>query len=236
MTPVKSKIDTLQWSKRSWSTLDFDAGTALTPQEVKNLESIVVRNPQTSDARILLAGYYQRSAFKQRPNANATKYITHLTWLIDNEPANPNLQSGYLNRRSPFYNKVRQSWQKAVRANPSTVQVLANAAMFYQSSALAPALRLWRQIIAMQPNNAEHYRHISFLYFLHAGDVNKPYHKQCAKLCATYLQKAMQIYNQQPIDPSLRPHLQREIAEVVELAKAFGFTAKLDLPREEANV
>lgn len=236
MTPVNSKINTLQWSQRSWNTLDFDAGTALTPQEVKNLESIVDRNPQTSDARILLAGYYQRSAFKQRPNENATKYITHLTWLIDNEPANPNLQSGFLDRRSPFYNKIRQSWQKAVRANPSTVQVLVNAAMFYLPSAFAPALRLWRQIIAMEPNNAEHYRQISFLYFLHAADVNKPYHKLCAKLCATYLQKALQIYNQQPIDPSLRPHLQREIAEVVKLATAFGFTAKLPPPREDANV
>lgn len=130
----KSKKHIPEWSQRWWHTLDYNAGSGLDRAEVINLKKILTADPNHGIARLLLAGYYQRALYEKPLRVrDASEYIDHLLWLIDNDFANPDLQFATTPSDTIWFEQVKVHWQKAVRNNPDDVQVLVSAAHFFSS-------------------------------------------------------------------------------------------------------
>lgn len=219
----KRKACIPEWSRRSWQTLDYAAGAGLERSEVKNLERILDGNPDSYLARLLLAGYYQRSVWEQPRNAlNSEKYIGHLLWLIDNEPATIDLQYVTISSGTPWFDLVSRRWRKALRSNPENLQVLVNAAHFFKMSSLRKAESLWKRILLLEPSNGDYYRQLSSLYRLHATNPKLLLDKRCAKKATANFAKALEIYAENPKDAPPLKCLRQEMVDLQSLCVKFG--------------
>jgi tetratricopeptide (TPR) repeat protein len=219
----KPKAFIPEWSRRSWHTLDYEAGAGLERSEVKNLEKILDGNPDNRLARLLLAGYYQRSVWEKPRNArNAEKYIDHLFWLIDNEPACIDLRYVTIDSGTPWLDRVARRWQKALRANPENLQVLVNAAHFFRLSSLRKAESLWKRILSLESGNGDYYQQLSALYRLHASDPKLLSDRRYAKKAVVNFARALEIYAENPKSAPSAKCLRQELSELHSLCLKFG--------------
>lgn len=167
----KSKERIGEWSKRSWQTLDFSAGRALERSEARKLEQMLAEDPADVTARVLLLGYYERDARSVRNKAYKT-YLNHLLWLIEHHPWHDQHEhagifaealslGGVLEADTSKINDlVRQdlaaiegSWRQAINQYPDNVQVLGNAAHFFEILSRETAVELRTKIKLLEPDN-----------------------------------------------------------------------------------
>ena len=165
------------WTTRAWAALDYYVGTALSPKEVKSLESHVSENPDDLTCRVVLLGAYREDA-RDPKHKNYGKAFEHLLWLIYHHPGHDEheeigdfwngcsmLWQLALDEESPRkkvpwralqkdYAVIDSHWRDALKNHPGDLSVLKNAAAFFRYSAPAIADELYKEIEIQEPNSA----------------------------------------------------------------------------------
>src|SRR5271156_5274389 len=167
------------WTKRHWAELSYDAGAALDRQEAQALEKFIEDNHNDCVSRIVMLGYYDRARHRgPKKEQNATKFLKHLIWIIDNAPGHPDLEQVLMVPGEAGCQKASSHWRKAVRENPDDVAILANAARFFCLISFSACETLWKKVIEIEPGNEEWHRLFSHAYLMHpdlsAGGASLP--------------------------------------------------------------
>jgi len=226
-----------EWSRRFWHTLDLAAGSALDRGEVKSLERILQEDPDDRIAHLLLAGYYRHVGYTKRVKAHdLSEYVTHVGWFIENEPDHPDLAELNGIPETECYKKLRSLWYKALRMHPKNLQVLVNAAHFFLLS-IKTRERLWKRVVALEPNNADWHRQLSSCCRFQANNPKQPEDREYAKKAIQHLKKALELNEKNPDGVYFfRVYLAYDLQELLSVATRFKMSEEAMFLREfEAN-
>jgi hypothetical protein len=151
---------------RSYATQTQWLVVPLAPAEVARLERQLESDPEDIAARIRLLYAYVASP-------NNARRATHLLWLIEHHPQNPELATPVFLHREPgplqdvaAYDKAAELWERQAARYPEDRQVILNAAAFLRqyyyltnpfqaeqwtlrASRMDSADRQWRDQLAM---------------------------------------------------------------------------------------
>jgi TonB family protein len=108
-------------------------GRTLTPEAVPQLESVLKANPQDSNARARLLGYYSARA-AQDPAARLAR-LQQVEWLVENEPdsfllRDPAVRLQRTDFAPPYashHDRLRNEWKKQVELHPGDAILIENA-------------------------------------------------------------------------------------------------------------
>jgi tetratricopeptide (TPR) repeat protein len=145
-----------------------------TPQELSNLESRVLQNPEDLVARIELLQIYLDTAPvapNDDPGRRAVR-LQHILYLVEHHPENAASasQSAYVyGVKGPYANAadhaaVRDQWLAAVQGHPRNNAVTLNAAKFQEVEDQDDAEELLRRALDADPANRELAANLGFLY------------------------------------------------------------------------
>jgi Gram-negative bacterial TonB protein C-terminal len=145
-----------------------------TPQELANLESRVLQNPEDFDARIELLRIYLDTVPvppNDDPGRRAVR-LQHILYLVEHHPENTASASkaAYVyGVKGPYANAadhaaVRDQWLAAVQAHPGSSVVTINAVKFLQREDQEDAERVLRSAVDSDPANRELAANLGFLY------------------------------------------------------------------------
>lgn len=218
------KSNEKKWSKRSWHTLDYFTGSALSSSEVVELKKILIEDPTDLNAHLLLLGYFGFSMNEDKSLNNAKSYTYHLIWMIDNQPQNQNLRFSFLPEGSFGFEKVKKQWEMAIKKNAENVEVLANAAHFYKVSSIKKAEKLWKRIQSLDPENPRWYRELSHFYMGLALNPNSNLDLTNAKKAIEQYELAFEYNQKYPEKFPLEDTLAIDINKIIDLANDFGLS------------
>jgi hypothetical protein len=157
-------------------------GYALSREDAEKLEDKLRHAPDDLDTRAYLLGYYfARSLRVSGPAATLEARRRHIFWLIRNRPEvelagtseatmDP---TGHPLADPEGYLQARALWLKQVEAHKSSVQVMRNAAKFFQLSDKELAERALKRAQALEPKNPEWSASLGYLYALGVMGVNR---------------------------------------------------------------
>jgi len=128
----------------------------LTAEQVAEIETEVVRNPEDLELRGKLLQYYFAKAQGQ-------EWARHLIWLVERHPESQLLSPGWpgsdvvsvrgILADDRLIETLRGLWQRATVANPSNVAVLRNSARFHAGQDLAAAVSDLRRARMVDPQD-----------------------------------------------------------------------------------
>jgi hypothetical protein len=152
-------------------------------QEMANLESHVLQNPEDIDARIQLLQFYSDTAPPPAYDNPARRSVRlqHILYLVEHHPeaATSASKVAYVYRaKGPYANAgdhdaVRGQWLAAVQAHPRDTAITINAAKFLTVEEKQDAEDLLRRGLAADPENREIAANLGFLYAMEILD-NRP--------------------------------------------------------------
>jgi hypothetical protein len=144
------------------------------PQEIANLESHVLQNPEDLDARIQLLQLYLDTAPPSRSvdSGRRSVRLQHILYLVEHHPDAPVSASrvAYVYRSSGPYANVadhedlRDEWLAAVQGHVGNVVVTMNAVKFLKREDPDDAERVLRGAMDADPQNREIAANLGFLY------------------------------------------------------------------------
>jgi Gram-negative bacterial TonB protein C-terminal len=143
------------------------------PQELANLESRVLQNPEDIDARIeLLQIYLDTAPVPPLDSGRRSVRLQHILYLVEHHPeaAVSASKAAYVYRANrPFGNEadhdsVRDQWLAAVQEHPGNTAVAINAVRFLQREDQEDAERVLRNTLDSDPANRELAANLGFLY------------------------------------------------------------------------
>ena len=145
-----------------------------TPQELSNIESRVLQNPEDINARVELLQLYLETIPPSAGALNVRRSIRlqHIFYLVEHHPENAASASklAYVYRAGdPYANaadhdSVRDQWLAAVQEHPGNSVVIINAAKFLQREDQEDAERVLRNALDADPANRELAANLGFLY------------------------------------------------------------------------
>lgn len=126
-------------------------GRRLTRSDASHLEEALLNLPGCLDARAKLLGYYSHHYFCCRESR--MRRVGHINWMIANNLIQdihyPFFYVHLVDRRS--YKKIKQQFEKALKATPCDIQLLSAMAYFVAGREPMDALRLLEACIALEP-------------------------------------------------------------------------------------
>jgi hypothetical protein len=143
-------------------------------QEMANLESHVLQNPEDIDARVQLLQFYSDTAPPPAYDNPARRSVRlqHVLYLVEHHPeaAASTSKVAYVYRaRGPYANAgdhdaVRGQWLAAVQAHPKDTAITINAAKFLAVEDQEDAEDVLRRGVAADPQNRAVAANLGFLY------------------------------------------------------------------------
>jgi TonB family protein len=143
-------------------------------QDVVNLESRVLQNPEDIGARVELLQYYSDTAPPPSYDAPARQSVRlqHILYLVEHHPdaAASASKAAYVYRANgPYANAadhdaVRDQWLAAVQGHPRDTAITVNAVRFLDVEDKDDAEQVLRRGIATEPENREIAANLGFLY------------------------------------------------------------------------
>ena len=144
------------------------------PQEIANLETHVLQNPEDMDARARLLQLYLDTAPHSLSvdSGRRSVRLQHILYLVEHHPeaAVSASQAAYVHGNSgPYANAadhddVRDRWLAAVQAHAGNVAVTMNAVKFLEREDPDDAERVLRRALDADPQNREIAANLGFLY------------------------------------------------------------------------
>jgi TonB family protein len=144
------------------------------PQELANLESHVLQNPEDINARVaLLQSYLDTAPFPgNRDPGRRSVRLQHILYLVEHHPEAAASASAvaYVHRANgPFadaadHDAVRNQWLAAVQGHPGNSAVTMNAVKFLNVEDKEDAEEALRRAIAADPENRELAANLGFQY------------------------------------------------------------------------
>jgi Gram-negative bacterial TonB protein C-terminal len=144
------------------------------PQELANLESRVLQNPDDTSARFQLLQLYLETIPPSADALSVRRSIRqqHILYLVEHHPeiAATASKVAYVYRASdPYANaadhdSVRDQWLAAVQEHPGNTAVTINAVRFLQREDQEDAERVLRDAVNSDPANRELAANLGFLY------------------------------------------------------------------------
>ena len=145
-----------------------------TPQELANIESRVLQNPEDINARVELLQLYLETVPPSAGALNVRRSIRlqHIFYLVEHHPENAASATklAYVYRAGdPYANaadhdSVRDQWLAAVQEHPGNSVVIINAAKFLQREDQEDAERVLGNARDADPANRELAANLGFLY------------------------------------------------------------------------
>jgi hypothetical protein len=143
-------------------------------QEMANLESHVLQNPEDIDARIQLLQFYTDTAPAAAYDNPARRSVRlqHILYLVEHYPeatASASKVAYVYRAKGPYANAgdheaVRGQWLAAVQAHPRDNAVALNAVKFLSVEDIDDAENVLRREVAADPGNREVAANLGFLY------------------------------------------------------------------------
>jgi len=144
------------------------------PQEIANLESHVLQNPEDIEARTELLQLYLDAALPS-PGIDSVRRslrLQHILYLVQHHPeaAASASKAAYVYRTNgPYANAadhdaVRDQWLAAVQGHPGNSAVTMNAVKFLEKEDQDDAERVLRRSVDAAPDNREVAANLGFLY------------------------------------------------------------------------
>jgi hypothetical protein len=144
------------------------------PQEIANLESHVLQNPEDLDARVRLLQLYLDTAPSSlsADSDRRSVRLQHILYLVEHHPeaAVNASRAAYVYRSGgPYANAadhedVRDLWLAAVQGRARDMAVMMNAVKFLEREDPADAERVLRRALDADPQNREIAANLGFLY------------------------------------------------------------------------
>ncbi len=144
------------------------------PQEIANLESQVLQNPEDLDARMRLLQLYLDTAPSSLSvdSSRRSLRLQHILYLVDHHPeaAVSASKVAYVYRTGgPYANaadheEARNLWLAAVQGSAGNVAVTMNAVKFLEREDQEDAERVLRRALDADPQNREIAANLGFLY------------------------------------------------------------------------
>jgi hypothetical protein len=144
------------------------------PQEIANLESHVLQNPEDLDARMRLLQLYLDTAPSSLSvdSGRRSVRLQHILYLVEHHPeaAVSASKAAYVYRSGgPYANAadhedVRNLWLAAVQGRSGNVAVTMNAVKFLEREDQEDAERVLRRALDADPQNREIAANLGFLY------------------------------------------------------------------------
>ncbi len=143
-------------------------------QEMANLESHVLQNPEDMEARVqLLQFYFDTAPVPGYDNpARRSVRLQHILYLVEHHPEGADAASKvtYVYRaKGPYANAadhdaVRDQWLAAVQGHPKDNAVTMNAVKFLEVEDAGDAEQVLRHAVDADPENREVAANLGFLY------------------------------------------------------------------------
>lgn len=143
-------------------------------QEMANLESHVLQNPEDIDARIQLLQFYSDTAPPPGYDNPARRSVRlqHILYLVEHHPeaaASASKVAYVCRAKGPYANAgdhdaVRGQWLAAVQARPRNDVVTMNAVKFLEVEDSGDAEQVLRRAVDADPQDREIAAHLGFLY------------------------------------------------------------------------
>jgi TonB family protein len=144
------------------------------PQEIANLESQVLQNPEDMDSRMRLLQLYLDTAPSPLSvdSGRRSVRLQHILYLVEHHPeaAVSASKAAYVYRTGgPYANAadhddVRSQWLAAVQGHAGNVAVTMNAVKFLEREDQEDAERVLRRALDADPQNREIAASLGFLY------------------------------------------------------------------------
>lgn len=136
------------------------------PLMAEQLEARVAANPEDLEARGQLLVYYSA-------NARVREWAQHLTWMVEKHPDSAVLDGPAGNWwrvvgtpwEEALVRTLRELWQKATVANPSSTAVLLHASMFYEVVDRRLAIETLRRARLVDPGDRRVVEHLAGTVF-----------------------------------------------------------------------
>ena len=148
------------------------AGTELSADAVAATERKVASNPNDTESRVKLLGFY--FALRNGDESAQEAAQPHILWIISNFPDSEAAGEPWVRIRKSVdpsrYEAVREAWCENLRKHPDNAQVMANAARFFLLNEMALSEELLMQAQALEPDNAEWTERLGHLFSLKATD------------------------------------------------------------------
>ena len=148
-------------------------GTKLTPEQAKELEEKVKKNPDDLKLVAKLLGYYGRPSIWSKDYRLKKKKL--VLYLINNHPETilfSSSPSTYIDNRYVGYKDVIEAWQKQLKKNPENLTIIWNAAknLIWLDKKLRE--KCFKKGQKLDPENPKWSKALGFMYYL-----NKQYDK-----------------------------------------------------------
>jgi hypothetical protein len=142
------------------------------PQDMANLESHVLQNPEDLDARAALLQLYLDSAPPTADPGKRSVRLQHILYLVEHHPeiaVSASKVAYVYSANGPYANAedhdaVRHAWLAAVQAHPKNKAVALNAVRFLEMEDKDDAERVLRRGMDAEPENREIAANLGFLY------------------------------------------------------------------------
>ncbi len=145
-TPQESTLNALQ----PWP--DWERFVAFSPTDIAKLQAAIAANPEDLLSRLELMVYFAHEGQEQ-------PFLEQNLWLIQNHPELKNFAEAYwlFPHDAPLSesarNQMRDAWEQAVRDNPTSQQVILNAASLVERKDPRRGMALLRQAQALSSEN-----------------------------------------------------------------------------------
>jgi hypothetical protein len=150
----------------------MEQGANIGAAEAHSLEAQLEKSPHDLIARTKLLGYYYYAWMQPGEEAARAARRKHILWLIENHPESPILalaevtieDRGNSLADPDGYHQARQLWLSQMESKKDNVQVLGNAARFFQMTDKNLAESILLRAQALQPYNKEWDWRLGYLY------------------------------------------------------------------------
>lgn len=121
----------------------------VTPEEAKELEASILKNPADADSRDVLVKHYERSNDRERLR-------THALWLVENRPVqgvSVSASFALLRVGAEETARLQSIWERHIGENPDNFFVLMNAAEVFRFVSYVRLEQLLRRAQTIQPDS-----------------------------------------------------------------------------------
>jgi hypothetical protein len=150
----------------------MEQGANIGAAEAQSLEAQLEKTPEDSTARTKLLGYYYYAWMQPGEEAAKAARRKHILWLIEHHPESPILglaevpieDRGNSLADPEGYQQARRLWLSQMESRKDNVQVLSNAARFFQMTDKNLTESVLLRAQALQPYNKEWDWRLGYLY------------------------------------------------------------------------